>query len=241
MLYNFCYLFLLFMFYAVLGYIVEISYCSLTDKKITFNRGFLIGPYLPIYGSCLVLMYLFLVKYENDLSGLFIMSAVLSSIIEFFTSLILEKIFKVRWWDYSNLRFNIDGRICLNNSLLFGLGGVIIIRFVNPYILRFLDSLSSTTLITISLILLVIFITDLIISVVVLVKIKVSSMNFGKVDVSEEIRKLRSERLKKNSLLTKRLLNAFPKIEGKNKEQFEDLKRKVNEIRKKLKEQKNVH
>lgn len=241
MLYNFCYLFSLFMVYSILGYIVEISYCSIVEKKVTFNRGFLIGPYLPIYGSSLVLMYIFLVKYENDLVGLFIMSAVLCSVIEFFTGLILEKIFKVRWWDYSNLKFNLDGRICLNNSLLFGLGGVIIIRFVNPHILRFVDAFSSTTLITIALILLIIFITDLIISIVVLAKIKVSSMNFGKVDASEEIRRLRSERLRKHSLLTNRLLNAFPRIEGKNKEQFEELKRKVHEIRKIIKEQKNAN
>lgn len=233
MLYNFCYLFLMFLIYSIIGYIVEIIFCTIVSKKLVFNRGFLIGPYLPIYGLSSVLMYTLLIKYESDPIALFVMSCILCSIMEFFTSLILEKIFKVRWWDYSHMKFNLDGRICLSNSILFGIGGLAIVYVINPVIMGLLDKLPSLILIIISLILLTIFISDLITSVVVLVKIKTSSIKFSQKDVSEELTKIRNDKLKRNSFLFTRLLNAFPKMSGKNMEKYVELKKKVNEIREK--------
>lgn len=238
MLYNFCYLFLFFLFYSVFGYIVELTFCSIHSKKIVLNRGFLIGPYLPIYGASCLLMYLFLYKYQEDPFALFIMACFVCSVMEFFTSLILEKIFKVRWWDYSHLRFNLDGRICLSNSILFGLGGLLIMYILNPIVLSLFNLMSKNVLIIVTLILMAIFIIDFIISIVVLVELKVSSIRFSKKDVSEELIKLRNEKLRKNSLLLKRLLNAFPRIEGKDKDKIVELKKKVNEFREKRKEKK---
>lgn len=226
----------MFLFYAVFGYLVEIAYCSYCSKKLVYNRGFLIGPYLPIYGSSCVLMYLFLYKYQDDPFTLFVMCCFICSIMEFLTSLILEKIFKVRWWDYSHKRFNLEGRICLSNSILFGLGGLLIFYIINPLILPIFDLMSKNTLIILTLILMAIFIIDLIISIVVLVELKVSSIRFSKKDVSSELIELRNKKLKKHSLLLKRLLNAFPKVEGDNKELIKELKRKVNELRKRIKE-----
>ena len=107
MLYEFCRLFILFIVYSFIGYVSELIYCSIQFKKIVLNRGFFIGPYLPIYGVCCIMMTFFLEKYNNDLVALFIMSIVLCSITEFVTSYILEKIYKVRWWDYSKRNFNI--------------------------------------------------------------------------------------------------------------------------------------
>lgn len=240
MLYNICYLCLMFLFYSAFGYFIEITYCSYRSKKLICNRGFLIGPYLPIYGSSSVLMYMFLYKYQDDPITLFVMACFICSVMEFLTSLVLEKIFKVRWWDYSNIRFNLDGRICLLNSILFGLGGVLIIYVLNPLILPIFDSMSENFLIILTLILMAIFIIDFIISVVVLVQLKISSIRFSEKDVSEEVIKLRNKKLKQNSLLLKRLLNAFPKIEGKDKEKIVELKRKVNEFREKIKENKRT-
>ena len=76
MLYNFCYLCLIFLFYSIFGYLVEIIFCSIHQKKLVLNRGFLIGPYLPIYGSSCLLMYLFLYKYQDDPFALFIVICV---------------------------------------------------------------------------------------------------------------------------------------------------------------------
>lgn len=238
MLYDFCYLFVLFIFYSFLGYITEIIACSIHTKKLVLNRGFLMGPYLPIYGISCILMYFFLEKYDHDLIALFVMSAVVCSITEFFTSYILEKIFKIRWWDYSQLKFNLDGRICLSNSLLFGLGGVALIRIINPLIIPILNQLEHHISITIAFILMAIFLADLTTSIVTLCKIKISSNKYSKHDATEEIRKLINDTLKKNSFLFTRLLNAFPKMAGKNKEKIVKLKKIANEFRQKVKENK---
>ena len=94
------------------------------------NRGFLIGPYCPIYGSGALLLTFLLNRYVNDKLVLFVMSIVVCSILEYVTSYIMEKIFHIRWWDYSNYKLNINGRVCLNNIALFGLAGVLIIKYI---------------------------------------------------------------------------------------------------------------
>lgn len=235
MLYDSCYLILMFLVYSFIGYIIEVLFCSYHENRLVINRGFLIGPWLPIYGSSVVLIYLLLHKYENDILALFIMSMFTCSVVEFFTSLVLEKIFKIRWWDYSKHKFNLDGRICLTNSIYFGLGGIALFYLFNPVVFSLFNLLSHKALIIITNILSLVFIGDLITSISVLVKLKVSSIKFSQKDVSEEVIKLRNEALKKNSLLLKRLMNAFPKVEGKNKEIFIELKKKVNDIRNKKK------
>ncbi len=235
MLYDSCYLILMFLVYSFIGYIIEVLFCSYHENRLVMNRGFLIGPWLPIYGSSVVLIYLLLHKYENDILALFIMSMFTCSVVEFFTSLVLEKIFKIRWWDYSKHKFNLDGRICLTNSIYFGLGGIALFYLFNPVVFSLFNVLSHKALIIITNILSLVFIGDLITSISVLVKLKVSSIKFSQKDVSEEVIKLRNEALKKNALLLKRLMNAFPKVEGKNKEVFIELKKKVNDIRNKKK------
>ena len=92
--------FLFFFLYSVIGYIAEIAFVSIKTKKIVFNRGFLIGPYLPIYGFGSLILILFLRRYEEDPVVLFVLGAVFCTTLEYFTSLIMEKIFKLRWWDY---------------------------------------------------------------------------------------------------------------------------------------------
>lgn len=236
MLYHYSYLFLIFFLYSIIGYFVEIAFCSYHARKLVLNRGFFIGPYLPIYGSSVLLMYLFLRKYQDDPITLFIMAMFICSVMEFCTSYILEKIFKIRWWDYSQHKLNLDGRICLSNSILFGLGGIIVFYLFNPFFLAIIDSFSEITLMVTALICIVIFLTDFGVSITVLVRLKGSSVHFDKKDMTEETIKLRNQQLRKNSFLLTRLLNAFPKIEGRNKQQVMELKKKVNEIRTKLKE-----
>ena len=237
MLYGFCRLFILFIIYSFIGYISELIYCSIQLKKIVLNRGFFIGPYLPIYGVCCVLMTFFLEKYNDDLIVLFIMSVVLCSIIEYLTSYVLEKIFKVRWWDYSNMKFNFEGRICLLNSSLFGVGGVGLIHFINPFVFPLLDMLPRKILIIIGIILIIIFIIDLVISIVTLCEIKISSNKYTDHDATEEIKFLVREKIKKGSFFITRLLNAFPSIGGKDMKKVINLKKVTNEIRRRLKQQ----
>ena len=124
--------FILYIIYSFIGWVIEVIATS-KDNKGFVNRGFLIGPYCPIYGTCALLMILILPNQEN-IFLLFLMSLLICSISEYLTSYVMEKLFKARWWDYSSRRFNLNGRICLKISLGFGLLGVILVRYVNPFI-----------------------------------------------------------------------------------------------------------
>ena len=229
-MYSVCYLFILFLIYSFIGYICEITFCSIDNKKLVLNRGFLMGPYLPIYGFSCLLMSFCLQKYNDDIVALFVMSVVLCSLMEFFTSLILEKIFNVRWWDYSSHKFNLDGRVCLLNSCLFGVGGVILVKYVNQVIFKLKD-VSSTIIIILGTVLMICFLTDLVFSIVTLCKIKITTNQYSDHDATREIKKLVEKEIIQDSFLMARLLNAFPRITGVNKVVITTIKDRINNIR----------
>ena len=114
------YAFVVFVIYSILGYVCEMIFCAIVDKKVV-NRGFLCGPILPIYGVGAVFMLLALSRYKSDPLVVFVFGAIICSALEYFTSFVLEKIFHNMWWDYYDYKFNINGRICLLNSILFGM------------------------------------------------------------------------------------------------------------------------
>ncbi len=128
-----------FVFFSFLGWIWECLYCMFNSGKWD-NRGFLFGPYCPIYGSSVMLVYFVFcegvmpVNSNSSVVSVFFICMIGSAIIEFLTSYVLEKIYHARWWDYSNLPFNIQGRIALPISVAFGLAGVIIVKLVLPHL-----------------------------------------------------------------------------------------------------------
>lgn len=106
---------LVFFIYAFAGWIMETTSISIRNKKFV-NRGFLIGPVCPIYGYGVVLVSLLLQKYQNDIIVTFFMSIIICGFLEYFTSYFMEIIFKARWWDYSQRKFNIIwiSKLCNN-------------------------------------------------------------------------------------------------------------------------------
>ena len=214
-----CYIFLLFICYSFFGYIVEIINCSITEKKIVLNRGFFLGPYLPIYGVSCLLMGSFIIRYKSDLITVFVMSAFVCTTVEYITSYVLEKIFKARWWDYSDFRFNIEGRVCLFNAFLFGIGGVLFTYIINPVVLSIIGKIPIIPLRIISVVLMIIFISDIFITINTLYQVKISSLKFKSCDVTAELTKLiREELTKKRDIKTnffvRHMLNAFPWIKS---------------------------
>ena len=212
-----CYVFLLFIIYSFVGYIVEIINCSFNSKKLVLNRGFFLGPYLPIYGVSCLLMGSFIIRYKDDLFTVFVMSAFICTTVEYLTSYILEKIFKARWWDYSDKKFNIEGRVCLFNAFLFGIGGVFFTYVLNPFVLTIVGKLPILVLRIVSLTLIVVFLVDVIITITTLYQVKVSTIKFKKRDVTQELTKIiREELAKKRDIKTnffvRHMLNAFPWI-----------------------------
>ncbi len=210
-MYQICFYFLMFFCYSVLGWLVECICCTLERKKPTFDRGFLVGPYCPIYGYGAMYMYFFLSKYKSDFLVLFIMAIVGTSTIEFFTSYFMEKIFKARWWDYSSMKYNLDGRICLRNSFLFGVLGVLFIYIINPIFLYLFQQIPEIILIIISSILFIIFTIDTIVSFSIMTKLRINLQNLKKDSTSyldQEVKKI----LSNNSFYLKKLFHAFPKV-----------------------------
>lgn len=210
-MYQFFRYYLLYFMYCVLGYLLECGYCSIKNKKIILNRGFLIGPYLPIYGNGAMLIILLLKKYLDEPITLFIMSAVIATVLEYLTSFTMEKVFKARWWDYSDKSFNINGRVCLENSLLFGIGSILIMYVINPYFKYLILTLSNSTLIIFGIVFLLIYLFDVVISINLIYKISKTSI-YIKHDVTEQINEKVHKLLKTNFNLKLRLIDAFPSV-----------------------------
>ncbi len=215
--------FLLFIIYSVVGWIIEMIDVAILNKKIV-NRGFLIGPYCPVYGVGALLMLIFLNKYVYDPFILFCMSFLICGILEYLTSYIMEKLFKARWWDYSSNKFNLNGRICLGNLVLFGLGGIILFYIANPFVMKILMSISEPVLNVITLILLFLFIVDFCVSFKIIFEFKNIASTVKK-DSTEEIKKRVKAVIESKSALYRRLTKSFPDLEIKIKQYNEKLKK----------------
>ena len=226
-------IFIAFWFFSILGWILEVIVCSITDKRLV-NRGFLIGPYCPIYGFGSLIMLL-ISPYKDHLFTCFILALTLCSFLEYFASFIMEKLFKIRWWDYSNDAFNINGRICLRNAIAFGALGVIFTRFLNPWYLSIVDNFSYNTLLIISIVFAIITLIDLLVSFNAMNSIRnIISKDLSKYkdkDATNDVKKLISKRLLNINYLQKRLIETYHLL-GKEKE---IIKRKIKVVNEKTK------
>lgn len=199
---------LLFFIYSFLGWLMEI-FISINEKREVINRGFFIGPYCPIYGCGCLLLILLLQKYSNDPLVLFALAIIICSILEYFTSWFLELIFKMRWWDYTRKKYNINGRICLETMVPFGFMGVLIVKYVNPFLLTIIKSIPFKILDVMVILLIIIFIIDFIISSNIIFNIK-NIVKSTRKDSTEDIKKIVAKRIKNNLELYIRLLKSFP-------------------------------
>ncbi len=239
---NISYLFLTFIIYSFLGYICEVIYCSCNQKKIV-NRGFLCGPICPIYGFGGVFINLVLLRFQSDPVIVFLLGVVLTSALEYITSFLLEKIFHNKWWDYSHERFNINGRVCLLNSLLFGLGTLFVVYITHPIIDRFLNRFSRFIFLILAIIIFIIFVTDCIYSFIIAYNLR------NRIIVCEELKReklskipgmleqLLKKRVGRYKTYPKRLLEAFPNLKKENGKELELMKkiREKNKTKKKVK------
>lgn len=225
--------FLLFMIYSFLGWCMEVIVCGIPSKKF-INRGFLIGPYCPIYGYAALSMALLLRQYKDDVFALFILSAVICTFLEYITSFGMEKLFHARWWDYSHKKFNINGRVCLINSIYFGILGCLVVHWINPFLTNLLLNIPSFLFYVIGWCLFTIFIIDNIISFNIIAKFKSTTDTIRK-DNTEEITEKIKETLNRKSILYKRLLHAYPNMKAVLIKKKENLKRLMDNTEEDLK------
>ena len=137
-------IFLWFVLYSVLGWVYESILCSVMSRSLV-NRGFLNGPYCPIYGVGAVSVVLLLQGVTDTPVALFFSSIVVTGVLEYFTSWLLEKLFHASWWDYHDFPFNINGRVCLYGALVFGVLSMVLMYWLHPKISGFVDSFSDLT------------------------------------------------------------------------------------------------
>ena len=199
--------FLYFIIYSFLGWTMEVI-CKLVELKKFVNRGFLIGPICPIYGYGVLAIVLIIGSFKGDLLAVFLKSILVCSILEYLTSYLMEKIFKARWWDYSNKKFNLNGRICLETMIPFGILGCTVIYILHPIIVNLVNIINPKLTILIAIILFIIYILDNVFSFLILSKIG-KYIKFSKKDNTEAIKKSIDKWLLSNSVFYRRLKNAY--------------------------------
>lgn len=199
---------LYFFSYSILGWVFESCYCSLKTKPMRWvNRGFLFGPLCPIYGLGLVAVIFIMQPFNHiGLAGEFFMAVLVCSVIEYFASLIMEKIYHVRWWSYERSKFNptLHGRISLMTSLGFGLGGLLVINLIHPSIKNLVLNLSFDTKIALAVSLTVIFLIDNYMSNAAAASIK-HALKGGEVDLTEEIKRYAFNYYRKQTRRTRKI------------------------------------
>ena len=230
---NIAIYFLYFIILAIMGWIMEVI-LQLVQKHKFSNRGFLIGPYCPIYGCGGVLITLTLSNLANHPVALFSTAILICGTLEYITSYLMEKIFNARWWDYSNNKFNINGRVCLETIIPFGILGLALIYVINPFIFNNLSKVSTNVINIIAIIVAILFILDSIISLTVISNVRKATKKFDKEnpkDSTDEISRKVREFLKSKSPLNRRLVEAFPELTAIIKERKEQIKQKTKEIK----------
>lgn len=222
-----------FTIYSFLGWSIEVAYAYSISKKFV-NRGFLFGPFCPIYGFGLLSLIVLIKPFDKNFFLFFLGSMLVTSIIEYLTGFILEKIFKTHWWDYSTEKFNLHGYICLKFSIYWGIFGTLLYYFIHPSIALLINNISPKLISILCPILILYFLTDFILTLHSLLKIKTIYKNLQKIkenyiNIAEKFHQqtlskldfIRVKReLKKNKtyfykkIKKHRLIKAFPKIKN---------------------------
>ena len=251
-----------FIIYSFLGWCLESVYKTIILKKPT-NSGFLYGPFCPMYGIGAIIMIL-ASQLSNNAIIIFIMAFVIFSLWEYIVAVILEKLFKTKYWDYSKLKFNIHGRVCLKNSIYWGILGVLLIFFIQPFFENLVNLIPENILLYVNIILTIAILVDAaftIFRIMVIdkkirqvfeigetIKAKLSELkNNDLIEKSykENIQKLVSElKVKQDILKIKiykriiRLKKSFPEMHSENLAKFMTQKISLEELKQKIKKHK---
>ena len=260
------YLLFSFIIYSIAGWVIESIYRSLIEKKI-INSGFLYGPCCPIYGFGAIFLILLFTNIKNPI-WLFVLGFVNLTLWEYLVGVILEKIFHTKYWDYSEEKININGRVCLKNSIFWGMLTVIFILIIHPTITGLIYKIPENVLTNINILLYSILLIDTIISCLKIYSINkyIDRIKAIKSDIKDKLIKLKKgaqnklkdtsysmyNNLEINKLVKEynkislklykkliRLIKAFPTIKSEKINKFLDNKIDITELKEKIKELKD--
>ena len=214
--------------YSFMGWVLESIYKSFLEKQ-PVNSGFLKGPFCPIYGFGALIMYFTLNWLKGNIVLLFIVSMVVLTIWEYIAGLILEKVFKTKYWDYTNNRFNINGRVCLLNSFFWGVLGVIFINYAHPFVEQKIDLIPMNVLLYANIIIYILIGIDLIITTITTIKF---SDTVKKINELGEKIKLMLEELKGTTIgKSSKIKENNEKIKEENVKTIEKLKEQQTKLK----------
>lgn len=227
---------LLFITFSVAGWCMEV-FLKYREFHRFINRGFLVGPYLPIYGfgavSVTLVMEL-LGAFDNSLGTTFVMAFVVCGVIEYLASYYLEKRFHARWWDYTGKPMNLNGRVWIGNLILFGLGGTVIVKVIDPAFFSLTARIPLPVRGFLSFVLGALFAADFVFShfIMKMIKMGVESSTADNTEaIGREIRLMMSDK----TIFHQRFVNAYPEVVYRT----ERINRKLNEIRRETEEFRN--
>nr|WP_252968758.1 putative ABC transporter permease [Erysipelothrix rhusiopathiae] len=243
--------FIYWVIYGVIGWIMETLYCSIPEGKFV-ERGFLNGPIVPIYGFGALFVLSILKPFLDSPILVFVLGFLLTSVLEYITSYIMEKAFGMRWWDYSDYKYNIKGRVCLLNSTMFGVLCVVLVEWIHPIVTNIIARFSPTTILLASSVLGVIIAVDFVVSVISVLNLKkrLKSLEVLHTEMAELIHTfnekstLRIEEIKERiaelkaeyKFTERRLIRSFPTMKAEQfSEFFEDVKSAARSKRNKIK------
>lgn len=252
-----------FIIYSFLGWCLESAYKTIILKKLV-NSGFLYGPFCPMYGIGALLMIL-IGKNSNNIIVIFLLAFVLFSVWEYIVAIILEKLFKTKYWDYSDLKFNIKGRVCLKNSIYWGILGVLLMFVIQPGIEYMTNLIPANTLRIINIVLCIGILLDTTITIYRIMfidkkirqvfelgdTIKDKIKEIKEIDYKEKLSRENAQKfvdeLKTKQAILKftlykriaRLKNAFPEMNSENISKFMKQKIELSELKEKIKKLKD--
>lgn len=177
--FDFYYIFYTFLLYSLFGWVYESCLVSVKRKSFV-NRGFLNGPIIPIYGAGAVLICIILDPVSKNLFLVFLGGMILATILEFTTSYVMEKIFHAKWWDYSNYRYNVQGRICPIVSLFWGMLSVLMTIFLKPLSNSLIHRIPRRIGEILAILMMVIILVDLVSTVISTLKLNQKLTNMRK-------------------------------------------------------------
>lgn len=217
-----------FIIYSIIGFIIETIFGILTKGVLESRKSFIIGPFCSIYGLGAVIMILALQKFKKNNYTLFFGGFLVGSIIEYVVSLIGEAIFHVVWWDYSDMAFNINGRICVAFSMFWGILAIYLITHFNPKVDKFLEKFSYKQLKKVVIIIMIFLMIDMVITGIGLKVFFVRLVSENKVQLNieekyidkyiEQYKNMPMKSLVDKIFSNKEMLKTFPNLKITNKD-----------------------
>lgn len=201
-----------FIIFSVVGLMIETFFCYATTGVIESRKGLLWGPFCPIYGVGAVVLICLLQKYKDKDWKVFIYGGVLGSVVEYILSFALEAIYSSRFWDYSYLSLNLNGRICMTYAIYWSILSIVLIKYITPWIDKHIDKISSRKKAIVEKILLVFLVVDAIATVwaITAYKNRVLAIYYQRTNLPEEEGIFKQ--IEENYFTNERMMKTFPNL-----------------------------